>query len=110
MGETLPSQGEHRQVAQLAERLPVKERVAGSNPALPAIGDSMDIDQRIDLISALNQLTPRQRRVLVLWAAGYTHKEIAKEYGLTRQRISQICAESICLLGDSIPFNDEGSM
>ena len=68
------------------------------------------IDQRIDLISALNQLTPRQRRVLVLWAAGYTHKEIAKEYGLTRQRISQICAESICLLGDSIPFNDEGSM
>ena len=32
-GETLPSQ---RQVAQLAEHLPVKERVAGSNPALPA--------------------------------------------------------------------------
>ena len=59
----------------------------------------MDIDQRIDLISALNKLTPRQRRVLVLWAAGYTHKEIAKEYGLTRRRIGQICAESISLLG-----------
>ena len=60
----------------------------------------MDIDQRIDLISALNQLSPRQRRVLILWAAGYTHKEIAKEYGLTRRRIGQICAESISLLGE----------
>jgi len=69
----------------------------------------MDIDQRIDLISALNQLSPRQRKVLILWAAGYTHKEIAKEYGLTRQRISQICAEAICLLGDSIPFNGEAN-
>jgi len=69
----------------------------------------MDIDQRIDLMNALNKLSPRQRKVVILWAAGYTHKEIAKEYGLTRQRISQICAESICLLGDSIPFNDEDS-
>ena len=62
----------------------------------------MDIDQRIDLISALNKLTPRQRKVLVLWAAGYTHKEIAKEYGLTRRRIGQICAEAISLLGVSL--------
>jgi len=69
----------------------------------------MDTDQRIDLISALNKLTPRQRKVLLLWAAGYTHKEIAKEYGLTRQRISQICAGAICLLGDSIPFNGEAN-
>ena len=69
----------------------------------------MDIDQRIDLVSALNKLSPRQRKVVILWAAGYTHKEIAKEYGLTRQRISQICAEAICLLGDSLPFNGEGS-
>ena len=70
----------------------------------------MDIDTRIDLIDALNKLAPRQRKVLILWAAGYTHKEIAKEYGLTRQRISQICADAICLLGDSIPFNSDGSV
>ena len=68
-----------------------------------------NIDTRIDLIEALNKLTPRQRKVVVLWAAGYTHKEIAKEYGLTRRRISQICAESISLLRSSIPFNSEDS-
>ena len=60
----------------------------------------MDADQRIDLIAALNRLSPRQRKVLLLWAAGYTHKEIAKEYRLTRRRIGQICAEAISLLGE----------
>jgi len=44
----------------------------------------VDIDQRIDLITALNKLTPRQRKVLLLWAAGYTQQEIAKEYGVTQ--------------------------
>jgi len=63
---------------------------------LPAIGDRMDIDQRIDLISALNKLTPRQRRVLVLWAAGYTQQEIAAKYGITQQAISLIIKDATC--------------
>jgi len=69
----------------------------------------MEIDQRLDLESALEQLPERERAVILLWAAGYTHKEIAKEYGLTRRRIGQVCAEAISLLGDSLPFNGEGS-
>jgi len=69
-----------------------------------------NIDARIDLINALNKLTPRQRKVLILWAQGYTHKEIAKEYGLTRRRIGQICAEAISLLGASKAFSSEGTM
>ena len=44
----------------------------------------MDADQRIDLIAALNRLSPRQRKVLLLWAAGYTQQEIAKEYGVSQ--------------------------
>ena len=55
----------------------------------------MDIDQRLDLISALNKLTPRQRKVLVLWAAGYTQQEIAKEYGVTQQAVSLIVETAI---------------
>ena len=47
-----------------------------------------NIDQRIDLITALNKLTPRQRKVLILWAAGYTQQEIADEYGVTQQAVS----------------------
>ena len=56
----------------------------------------MDIDQRIDLISALNKLTPRQRKVLILWAAGYTQQEIADEYGVTQQAVSLIIEIATC--------------
>ena len=55
----------------------------------------MDIDQRIDLISALNKLSPRQRKVVLLWAAGYTQQEIAKEYGVTQQAVSLIVETAI---------------
>jgi len=49
----------------------------------------MDIDQRLDLVSALNKLTPRQRKVLLLWAAGYTQQEIADEYGVNQSTVSR---------------------
>jgi len=55
----------------------------------------MDIDQRLDLISALNKLSPRQRKVVLLWAAGYTQQEIAKEYGVTQQAVSLIVETAI---------------
>ena len=48
-----------------------------------------NIDTRIDLIDALNKLTPRQRKVLILWAAGYTQQEIATEYGVHQSTISR---------------------
>ena len=60
----------------------------------------MDIDQRIDLISALNKLSPRQRKVLLLWAAGYTQQEIAKEYGVTQRTISRWIQKSVSKMGE----------
>ena len=48
-----------------------------------------NIDTRIDLIDALNRLSPRQRKVVLLWAAGYTQQEIATEYGVNQSTISR---------------------
>ncbi len=62
-----------------------------------------NIDQRIDLITALNRLTPRQRKVLVLWAAGYTQQEIATEYGVHRTTIGRWISDSLHLLGELSP-------
>ena len=60
----------------------------------------MDIDQRIDLISALNKLTPRQRKVVILWAAGYTQQEIADEYGVNQSTVSRWISGCVHKMGE----------
>ncbi len=59
-----------------------------------------NIDQRIDLITALNRLTPRQRKVLVLWAAGYTQQEIATECGVSQSTVSRWLSDSVHKMGE----------
>jgi len=60
----------------------------------------MDIDQRIDLIAALNRLSPRQRRVILLWAAGYTQQEIADEYGVNQSTVSRWISGCVHIMGE----------
>ena len=63
----------------------------------------MDIDQRIDLVSALNKLSPRQRKVVILWAQGYTQQEIADEYGVNQSTISRWISVSLHRVGKLSP-------
>ena len=58
------------------------------------------IDARIDLINALNRLSPRQRKVVLLWAQGYTQQEIADEYGVTQRTISRWIQKSVSKMGE----------
>ena len=60
----------------------------------------MDIDQRIDLISALNKLSPRQRKVVILWAQGYTQQEIADEYGVHQSTVSRWISGCVHKMGE----------
>ncbi len=67
--------------------------------------DNADI--HIDLIAALNRLSPRQRKVLILWAAGYTQQEIATEYGVNQSAVSRWIADSVHILGEDIGGSDD---
>ena len=60
----------------------------------------MDIDQRIDLVSALNKLSPRQRKVVILWAQGYTQQEIADEYGVNQSTVGRWILDSVHKMGE----------
>ena len=66
-----------------------------------------NIDTRIDLIDALNKLTPRQRKVVILWAQGYTQQEIADEYGVNQSTVSRWLFDSVHILGEDIGECDE---
>ena len=88
----------------MAEHRSPKPGVAGSSPVSPAIRDNMDIDQRIDLVSALNKLSPRQRKVVILWAQGYTQQEIADEYGVAQRTISRWIQKSVSKMRELSPY------
>ena len=45
---------------------------------------------RLDLEAALERLTPRQRQVMELIAAGHTEEEIAKALGISHQSVSRL--------------------
>ena len=47
----------------------------------------MAVDERLDLMAALAQLTDKQREAVTLWAMGYTQAEIGEMCGVSREAI-----------------------
>lgn len=54
--------------------------------------DSESIERKIDFERLLKRLSPRDRRIAVLYAFGHTQAEVGAIVGLCDQRISQILA------------------
>ena len=55
--------------------------------------DSESIELKIDFERLLKRLSPRDRRIAVLYAFGHTQEEIGAIVGLTQRRIGQILQE-----------------
>ena len=55
--------------------------------------DSESIELKIDFERLLKRLSPRDRRIAVLYAFGHTQEEIGAKVGLTQRRIGQILQE-----------------
>ena len=54
--------------------------------------DFESVERKIDFERLLKRLSPRDRRIAVLYAFGHTQAEIGAIVGLCDQRISQILA------------------
>ena len=54
--------------------------------------DFESVERKIDFERLLKRLSPRDRRIAVLYAFGHTQAEIGAIVGLCDQRISQIMA------------------
>ena len=71
--------------------------------------DFESVERKIDFERLLKRLSPRDRRIAVLYAFGHTQEEIGAIVGLCDQRISQILANirksaELCesLIGDKL--------
>ena len=71
--------------------------------------DMESIELKIDFERLLKRLSPRDRRIAVLYAFGHTQEEVGAIVGLCDQRISQILANirksaELCesLIGDKL--------
>ena len=55
--------------------------------------DFESVERKIDFERLLKRLSPRDRRIAVLYAFGHTQEEIGAIVGLTQRRIGQILQE-----------------
>jgi RNA polymerase sigma-70 factor (ECF subfamily) len=64
-------------------------------PTAPSSDDGLhDEDEQARVRAALEQLTPRDREVLLLWDAGLSYDEIAAQTGLARAAIGTTLARA----------------
>ena len=55
--------------------------------------DMESIELKIDFERLLKRLSPRDKRIVYLYASGHTQEEIGAKVGLTQRRIGQILQE-----------------
>lgn len=55
--------------------------------------DFESVERKIDFERLLKRLSPRDRRIAVLYAFGHTQEEVGAIVGLTQRRIGQILQE-----------------
>jgi len=55
--------------------------------------DFESVERKIDFERLLKRLSPRDRKIAVLYAFGHTQEEIGAKVGLTQRRIGQILQE-----------------
>ena len=65
-----------------------------NEPLIQLEAISADADMVIDFESALDVLTPRERKVVMGLAVGARGRELAAELGVTESRVSQISSEA----------------
>ncbi len=66
-----------------------------SPPSAPASDETVDTElERSHVRAALDQLTPRNREVLLLWDAGLSYGEIAAQTGLARGAVGTTLARA----------------
>lgn len=63
--------------------------------------EEIDLEARISLSQAINSLDSKKRDILNLYSQGYVLTEIAKRYGVSFRRISQVLDETRMELGYS---------
>ena len=56
--------------------------------------DLESVDRKVEFEQLLKQLSPRDRRIEVLYAFGHTQEEIGAIVGLSQRRIGQILQET----------------
>ena len=71
--------------------------------------DSESIELKIDFERLLKRLSPRDRRIAVLYAFGHTQEEIGAIVGLTQRRIGQILQE-ISKRGEKVAVVNRGQL
>ena len=71
--------------------------------------DFESVERKIDFERLLKRLSPRDRRIAVLYAFGHTQAEIGAKVGLTQRRIGQILQE-ISKRGEKVAVVNRGQL
>jgi len=93
----------------MRERRHLTLLTAEAQETAPAVDDAVHAESERDQVrAALEQLTPRDREVLLLWDAGLSYDEIAAQSGLARGAIGTTLARARRRLVEAYEAGSQG--